>query len=183
MMSPCLHRIDNTKQLYPGLFGVSMTMEKSTNFDDSQDWKNDLKYNICIIDGFTFDINKLKFISHNDEEQMLKFASDELHRHEFHEACCTNNIDKVRSFLKRMKVDDINRVAFDGETVLHIASVHRYDELVNLLLNYGAFRSVRNQNNCTPCTIANYNTTKKLFERAPEKNQVQHQRFYNYDID
>ncbi|CAF0827947.1 unnamed protein product [Didymodactylos carnosus] len=66
-------------------------------------------------------------------------------------ACRDNNINQVERLLKRLKLDEINRIEPNGSTSLHVACHYNRAEIVRMLLKRGADRFIRNRHhNLTP---------------------------------
>ncbi|CAF4416108.1 unnamed protein product [Rotaria sp. Silwood2] len=70
--------------------------------------------------------------------------SSERETSDFYRACSTNDVPRVKWHLARMTVDEINRVAPDGTTALHVASYHNNAAIVYLLIKHGASVSIQN---------------------------------------
>ncbi|CAF1284060.1 unnamed protein product [Adineta ricciae] len=63
----------------------------------------------------------------------------------FYEACRGGNTEKVRELLLSLSLDEINRIEPNGSTALHAACYFKHPEIVKLLLEAGACRSIRNR--------------------------------------
>jgi hypothetical protein len=84
----------------------------------------------------------------------------------FYQACRDGNTDQVQQFLPSMSLDDINKIESNGSTALHAACYYGHFDIVKLLLDAGASRSIRNRRfNLLPFDEAN-ETIKKLFYRV-----------------
>ncbi|CAF1335083.1 unnamed protein product [Didymodactylos carnosus] len=75
------------------------------------------------------------------------------------------DINKVKQHLKSMTLDDINRLESNGSTALHAACYYGHYNIVQLLLDYGASRTITNKHKCLPYEEAKINETKQLFVR------------------
>ncbi|CAF0910637.1 unnamed protein product [Adineta steineri] len=74
-------------------------------------------------------------------------------------------IDVVREELPNMTLDEIDMVQSNGSTALHAASYYGHTEIVKLLLEKGARRSIQNSHKCVPYDEAEKEDIKKLFIR------------------
>ncbi|CAF1462455.1 unnamed protein product [Adineta ricciae] len=90
---------------------------------------------------------------------------------EFYLACRTNDVDKVRQLLQTMSRENINHLEPNGSTALHSACYHGYEQIVELLLNAGADRSILNCFQCLPYDEAKNDTIRRLFFRVPSANR------------
>lgn len=84
---------------------------------------------------------------------------------EFYFACRNGNIDKVRDLLPNMSLEEIDKIEPNGSTALHAASYYGHEEIVKLLLERGASRSIQNRHNCLPYDETGKKEIKKLFLR------------------
>ncbi|CAF1044309.1 unnamed protein product [Adineta steineri] len=83
----------------------------------------------------------------------------------FYYACRNGLIDVVREELPNMTLDEIDMVQSNGSTALHAASYYGHTEIVKLLLEKGARRSIQNSHKCVPYDEAEKEDIKKLFIR------------------
>lgn len=90
---------------------------------------------------------------------------------EFYYACRKGQIDKVRELLPNMTLDEIDRVQGNGSTALHAASYYGHADIVKLLLDKGASRSIENTHKCLPYDEAEKEDIKKLFIRQTASNR------------
>jgi len=84
---------------------------------------------------------------------------------EFYYACRNGLIDQVREQLPNMSLEKINQVQSNGSTALHAACYYGHEEIVNLLLEKGASRSIPNKHKCIPYDETENEEIKKLFLR------------------
>lgn len=84
---------------------------------------------------------------------------------EFYNACRNGLIDKVREQLPSMSLKEIDEVQANGSTALHAACYYGHKEIVKLLLERGASRSIPNDHKCLPYDEAETEEIKKLFLR------------------
>lgn len=84
---------------------------------------------------------------------------------DFYYACRNGDIDYVREHLPDMTLEEINQIQSNGSTALHAACFYGYEEIVQLLLDKGASRSVSNRHKCLPYDEAKSDNIKKLFLR------------------
>lgn len=89
----------------------------------------------------------------------------------FYIACRNNQIKKVTEYLKKMSLDQIDRIEPNGSTALHVASYQGHPDIVQLLLKAGADRSIVNKYNCVPFDEAKNDQIKRLFLRQPNQNR------------
>ncbi|CAF3643240.1 unnamed protein product [Adineta steineri] len=86
--------------------------------------------------------------------------------------CRRNNVTKLRKYVGKMTIDQINRIGPNGETALHVATNHGHKEIIQLLLDNEASRSIRNQ--ITNRAAYEENLTleiKQLFQRPKHENR------------
>ncbi|CAF4962946.1 unnamed protein product [Rotaria sp. Silwood1] len=88
---------------------------------------------------------------------------------EFYLACRNGDIDTVKRLLPSLTLHDINRMEPNGSTALHAASYYNHFDIVKLLLEAGAVRSIINMYNMTPADEAATSAIKLLFRRSPEE--------------
>ena len=68
----------------------------------------------------------------------------------FYLACRTNNIEEVKKLLETITLDEIDKLEPNGSTALHTACYHGHEEIVELLLEAGADRSIHNKYHFLP---------------------------------
>ena len=84
---------------------------------------------------------------------------------QFYIACRNGNIDQVQQLLRSITVNEINRIEPNGSTALHAACYYGHSEIVKILLDEGACRSIRNRKySLTPYEESN-EQIKTLFHR------------------
>ena len=84
---------------------------------------------------------------------------------QFYIACRNGNIDQVQQLLRSITVNEINRIEPNGSTALHAACYYGHSEIVKILLDEGACRSIRNRKySLTPYEESN-EQIKSLFHR------------------
>lgn len=84
----------------------------------------------------------------------------------FYQACRNGDIDQVQQSLPTMSLDEINRIESNGSTALHAACYYGRLDIVRLLLDAGACRSIRNRRySLTPFDEAN-ESIRQLFYRV-----------------
>jgi hypothetical protein len=85
----------------------------------------------------------------------------------FYLACREGNIEMIRNLLPSMSIEQINCREPNGSTALHAASYHSHTEIVRLLLDAGACRSIRNfRYDLTPYDEASKDDIRELLSRA-----------------
>ncbi|CAF1464526.1 unnamed protein product [Didymodactylos carnosus] len=84
---------------------------------------------------------------------------------DFYFACRNGDIDGVIEQLEALTIDDVNRVQPNGSTPLHAACYFGHYQVVKLLLDFGASRSVLNKHGCVPYDEAKASELKQLFMR------------------
>ncbi|CAF1238290.1 unnamed protein product [Didymodactylos carnosus] len=89
----------------------------------------------------------------------------------FYFACRNNELDAVTSLLKTASLDEINRLEPNGSTPLHAAAYYGNNDIVKLLLDHGASRTIKNKYDYTPHDEAKTDDTKRLFQRITEQNR------------
>ncbi|CAF1460697.1 unnamed protein product [Rotaria sp. Silwood1] len=87
-------------------------------------------------------------------------------------ACRNNKITEVENLLEKIERQDIDRVEPNGSTALHAASYHGHVEIVKLLLEAGADRTIQNKYNNLPFDEAKNDEIKKLFFRIPTSSRL-----------
>ena len=85
---------------------------------------------------------------------------------DFYYACRNGDLDYVREHLPNIGLEEINQVQANGSTVLHAACFFGHEEIVKLLLDNGASRSVTNKHKCLPYDESKTESIKKLFIRT-----------------
>ncbi len=84
----------------------------------------------------------------------------------FYDACRKGNFDLLQQLLPSMSLEEINKIESNGSTALHAACYYGHYDIVKLVLDAGASRSIRNRKyNLTPFDEAN-EQIKKLFYRV-----------------
>ncbi|CAF1545427.1 unnamed protein product [Didymodactylos carnosus] len=63
----------------------------------------------------------------------------------FYNACRSNNIDYIAKYAGSMTIDEINCIEPNGSTALHTACHFGHMKIVQILLENGASRSIRNR--------------------------------------
>ncbi|CAF1502310.1 unnamed protein product [Rotaria sordida] len=91
---------------------------------------------------------------------------------ELYLACRNGDIDTVKRLLPSLTLHDINRMEPNGSTALHAASYYGHYDIVKLLLEMGAVRSIINKYDMTPADEAGTLEIKLLFRRRPEEAQA-----------
>ncbi|CAF4443569.1 unnamed protein product, partial [Didymodactylos carnosus] len=91
---------------------------------------------------------------------------------EFYMACRANNVNAVQKMLETITVDDIDQMEPNGSTALHVACYNGHIEIVQLLLDANADRSIMNKYKCLPFDEAATEEIKELFLRAPNSNRL-----------
>ncbi|CAF4136801.1 unnamed protein product [Rotaria sp. Silwood2] len=81
-------------------------------------------------------------------------------------------MDTVKLLLSSLTLHDINRLEPNGSTALHAASYYGHFNVVKLLLEAGAVRSITNIYNMTPADEAATSEIKLLFRRQPTEAQA-----------
>jgi len=81
--------------------------------------------------------------------------------------CRHNQLEDVRHLLERASLADINRIEPNGSTALHAAAFYGHQEIVKLLLEKGAERTLLNNYHLTPYQEAKTPEIKQLFARTP----------------
>jgi hypothetical protein len=90
----------------------------------------------------------------------------------FYDACRKGNFDLLQQLLPSMSLDEINKIESNGSTALHAACYYGHYDIVKLILDAGASRSIRNRKyNLTPFDEAN-EQIKKLFYRVNSTNNM-----------
>ena len=88
---------------------------------------------------------------------------------DFYNACRNGWIDVVREELPKIDVKDLDRVQANGSTALHAASYYGHTEIVKLLLEKGASRSIMNIHKNSPYDEASKDEIKQLFIRPSNR--------------
>ena len=84
---------------------------------------------------------------------------------ELYKACCADDLEKVKSLLERLSLDEIDRIEPNGSTALHASCHYGHLDIVKALLRCGASRRQMNGNNRTPGDEAYSEQIKALFRR------------------
>ncbi|CAF2388658.1 unnamed protein product [Rotaria sp. Silwood2] len=90
---------------------------------------------------------------------------------ELYSSCRNNDITRVKELITTLTLDDIDRIEQNGSTALHVASYYGHTEIVRLLLERGASRSIRNSYGYTPEAESRTPEIKKLFLRNNETDR------------
>jgi hypothetical protein len=91
---------------------------------------------------------------------------------DFYLACRNNKIREVKRMLETISQDEKDQLEPNGSTALHAAAYHGHVDIVRLLLESGADRSVQNKFQCLPFDEASTEEVKKLFLRIPNANRL-----------
>ncbi|CAF2646513.1 unnamed protein product [Rotaria sp. Silwood2] len=91
---------------------------------------------------------------------------------DFYLACRNNKIEEVKNSLEKIERQQIDRVEPNGSTTLHAASYHGHAEIVELLLEAGADRTIRNKYDNLPFDEAKNDEIKNLFFRIPTSSRL-----------
>lgn len=91
----------------------------------------------------------------------------------------------VKMFLQKGAHSQINKITCFGETALHIAcrnntiklDVH-FEEIIPLLLEYGADLNIKNESNQNPLTVANAQTIEIVIKKLAELTFERQFEFY-----
>jgi hypothetical protein len=83
-----------------------------------------------------------------------------------YEACRNGRLSTVREILLHLPVDEINRIEPNENTCLHAACYYNHRQIVQLLLESGAVRTIRNKYNRTPLDETTSPQIKELFRRS-----------------
>jgi hypothetical protein len=84
---------------------------------------------------------------------------------QFYYACRNGNVDEVREKLPNMTLEEMDQIQANGSTALHAASYYDHSEIVKMLLDRGASRSISNKHKCLPYDETENGEIKKLFLR------------------
>ncbi|CAF1539103.1 unnamed protein product [Rotaria sp. Silwood1] len=90
---------------------------------------------------------------------------------DFYKACRDGLIDQVREQLPKMSLEEIDQTEANGSSALHVASFYGHTEIVKLLLEKGASRSIENVYKCVPYDEAKTEEIKQLFLRRTASNR------------
>ena len=82
-----------------------------------------------------------------------------------YEACYNGHLSTVQEILPRLSLDEINQIEPNGNSCLHAACYSSHPQIVQLLLESGAVRTIRNNGNRTPLDEATSPQIKQLFRR------------------
>ncbi|CAM2719425.1 unnamed protein product [Rotaria socialis] len=94
-----------------------------------------------------------------------------------YQACHDGDEERVRTLLQKYSYGDLNQQEFsyDGNTCLHVAAANGHDNIVQLLLKHGCYRSsILNSQNQSAYEVAalNKESTRLLFLRHEENNSL-----------
>ncbi len=82
-------------------------------------------------------------------------------------ACQSNDLARIESCLKKMKRKEIDcQFPPNNETALHVATRNQNKEIIQILLLYGAQRSLRNADGKQAYELAEIQEIKDLFKRS-----------------
>ena len=90
----------------------------------------------------------------------------------FYWACRNNDVETVNNLLKTRTQDEIDRIELNGSTALHAATYHGHADILQLLLDRGADRSLMNKFGFLPFDEAPNNEIRQLFLRTPDCNRL-----------
>ncbi|CAF1224332.1 unnamed protein product [Rotaria sp. Silwood1] len=90
---------------------------------------------------------------------------------ELYSSCRNNDINKVKELVSTLTLDEIDRIEPNGSTALHAASYYGHIEIVGLLLERGASRSIRNLHGYTPESESKGIEIRRLFLRENESER------------
>jgi hypothetical protein len=85
---------------------------------------------------------------------------------DFYCACRCGDIVRVKEYIQNMSLDDINKKESNGSTALHVACYYGHEDIVKLLLEYGALRSIINKHGLTAYEESKTKSIKQLFDRT-----------------
>ncbi|CAF3768460.1 unnamed protein product [Rotaria sp. Silwood1] len=75
------------------------------------------------------------------------------------------DVNRVKQLLQTATLNEINLVGLDGSTPLHVACRQGHQKIVELLLEQGAVRRIKNQNQLTPVDETSNQRIKESFQR------------------
>lgn len=84
---------------------------------------------------------------------------------QFYSACRNGSIEQVHELLPTLSLEQINEIHTKGSTALHAACYHGHKEIVKLLLDRGARRTIKNEFQCFPYDEAKTDEIRELFTR------------------
>ncbi|CAF0779059.1 unnamed protein product [Didymodactylos carnosus] len=87
-------------------------------------------------------------------------------------ACQDGNIDLVRQLLEVINLEQINCRESNGSTALHAACYYGHYDIVKLLLDNGACRTILNAHKCAPFDEAKDDKIRQLFLRPDNERFV-----------
>ncbi|CAF1389229.1 unnamed protein product [Adineta steineri] len=79
---------------------------------------------------------------------------------------------KVKRLLETITLEQIDQLEPNGSTALHAACYHGHSEIVKLLLDAGADRSIHNKHQFLPFDEAKNDEIKQLFFHIPNNNRL-----------
>ncbi|UJR11354.1 hypothetical protein I4U23_015535 [Adineta vaga] len=88
-----------------------------------------------------------------------------------YEACRTGDIHTVQQLLPTLSINEINQIESNGSTCLHAAASCNHPQVVKVLLNSGAIRSIIDKDGHTAMHVAATEEIKNLFPRASDAIQ------------
>ncbi|UJR11353.1 hypothetical protein I4U23_015534 [Adineta vaga] len=83
-----------------------------------------------------------------------------------YEACRTGDIHTVQQLLPTLSINEINQIESNGSTCLHAAASCNHPQVVKVLLNSGAIRSIIDKDGHTAMHVAATEEIKNLFPRS-----------------
>lgn len=92
---------------------------------------------------------------------------------DFYNACLISDIPRVKYYLARMNINEINRIELNGSTALHTAAYHDNAAVVYLLLRNGALGSIKNRHNLTPFEETTSSYIKQLLSNTGNTGWVE----------
>ncbi|CAF2864405.1 unnamed protein product [Rotaria sp. Silwood2] len=91
----------------------------------------------------------------------------------FYHACREGDSDQVKQLLASTSLDEINKIEPNGSTALHVACYYGHYDIVKILLDAGASRSIRNRRyQLTPFEEAHTEQIRRLFYRVNSTNKI-----------
>jgi hypothetical protein len=102
----------------------------------------------------------------NSNESATANASTSTRFHTFYNACRDNDVDITKQLLESMNLSEVNAIESDGETALHVACRNGHTDIIRLLLDRGASRSIRDKNNSVPYDVSKTEEVRQLLRRT-----------------